>query len=402
MIAGVPRLNPMSDSALGRMLGVAGVVVVAIALWASRDRVPAWALVLAAAALAAWLAAELLPRQRAMAPFVVLLLGMAAAGSVALLPSQVLAGVPVVVALVALVARRELPIWLGLAVASAGLAVCAAMAVALRPPLGVMLGALAVYAVSVLIGVARRQSALARERERELAAGRLEAERERARSAALDERARIARELHDVLAHSLGGLVVQLDALDALAAAGRADALPARIRQARSLAVDGLAEARDAVAALRDPDAGPVPLAELAAEVERLVAAERGIGGRIDATLDGLDDPDAAVPPVVAEAFRRAVQEGLSNARKHAPGEPVRVELRGRAGEAGELVLVMSNPVSASVAASGTVAPRSLAASGAGRGLAGMRERFSALPGGEVSVQHDAVSFELRARAALR
>ena len=73
-----------------------------------------------------------------------------------------------------------------------------------------------------------------------------------AREAALVERGRIAREIHDVLGHSLSGIAVQLDMADALAANGRQDEAMAAIRKARALAVDSIGETRRAVHALRE------------------------------------------------------------------------------------------------------------------------------------------------------
>ena len=89
------------------------------------------------------------------------------------------------------------------------------------------------------------------------------AQDEHARAAALDERTRIARELHDVLAHSLGALGVQLEVAEALLAErasveGAVDAALERVRRSRRLAADGLVEARAAVTALRR-DALPLP-----------------------------------------------------------------------------------------------------------------------------------------------
>src|SRR5438067_2045253 len=76
------------------------------------------------------------------------------------------------------------------------------------------------------------------------------ANRGQARAAALDERARIAREIHDVLAHSLGALAVQLDVAEALLDDGAERAqVREHVSRARGLTVDGLAEARRAIAA---------------------------------------------------------------------------------------------------------------------------------------------------------
>src|SRR6185312_3428342 len=113
--------------------------------------------------------------------------------------------------------------------------------------------------VAILVGVSRRQARTGVARERAL----LE---ERARTAALAERSRIARDIHDVLAHSLGGLVLQLDAVDALLESGKTAEAAGRVKAARGLAADGLDEARRAVDALRDPDT-----ADLAGAIEQLV-----------------------------------------------------------------------------------------------------------------------------------
>src|SRR5262245_34163071 len=92
---------------------------------------------------------------------------------------------------------------------------------------------------------------LARTGRRERLAER-EAEERRAERSVLEERARIARDIHDVLAHSLGGLVLQLDALETVTAAdGASPAVLERVRGARRLAADGLVEAKRAVDALR-------------------------------------------------------------------------------------------------------------------------------------------------------
>lgn len=194
--------------------------------------------------------------------------------------------------------------------------------------------------------------------ERALLEEQLVSQRERATTAALAERARIARDLHDVLAHSLGALTLQLDAAAALAQARRWDELEARIDRARGLAADGLAESRRAVAALRE-----APQQHLLDGVRALLRAHQDSGGEVRATLpDGKgevgvvpegpagaapggtdeavpDGQDGAVPdgPTAAlgrlnstgtEALLRAVQEMLTNARRHAPGRPVTLEVR--------------------------------------------------------------------------
>jgi signal transduction histidine kinase len=105
-------------------------------------------------------------------------------------------------------------------------------------------------AAALLLGLNRRQYLARTEQAHQLLAESQRARHEQARAAALDERTRIAREIHDLLAHSLGALAVQLDVAEALVAAGNDPSqVQAHLRRARRLAVDGLSEARRAVAA---------------------------------------------------------------------------------------------------------------------------------------------------------
>lgn len=215
--------------------------------------------------------------------------------------------------------------------------------------------------VAFLGGESRRQYLLADIRNRELI-------EEQASTDVLAARAQLAHDIHDVLAHSLGGLVIQLDAVDALLETGDAHAAGAKVRDARALAAEGLSEARRAVAALStggtDSDAA-VPGRAVASDIAALVRGHETLGGvgRLVERGDRID-----VSSKLAAALRRAVQEGLTNARKHAPGEPVTVTLEWR-------------PQGVSLTISNPVGGPSHAVSG-GHGLLGMRERFDALPGG--------------------
>jgi signal transduction histidine kinase len=212
-----------------------------------------------------------------------------------------------------------------------------------------------------LMGWTRRQSRIAAEQNRLLLEQNRIIRTERDRAAALTERGRIARDMHDVLAHTLGGLVLQLDAADALLEAGEVDRAAERVKASHRLAVSGLADARRVVGALRAEGV------DLGAELQRLADDHRGSDGRvevrIDAELRGLDEQ-------IAVAVSRAVQEALTNARKHAPGQPVSIDLR--TGPEG-LAVVVSNPVGTRMGA--------LARSGSGAGLLGMIERIAALGG---------------------
>ncbi len=152
---------------------------------------------------------------------------------------------------------------------------------------------------------------------------------EEARSAALAERARIAREVHDVLAHSLAGLTIQLEAGRALLADGAdlARAL-AHVERAHHLGVEGLAETRRAVAALRD---GTPPLAELLGSLVDGHGLDTGLEVR------GRSRP---LSPDAALTVYRVAQEALTNVSRHAPGARVHVELEY---EEHETVLIVSD-----------------------------------------------------------
>jgi signal transduction histidine kinase len=143
---------------------------------------------------------------------------------------------------------------------------------------------------------------------------------EHARAAALAERTRIARDVHDVLAHSLSALAVQLQGarLMVLRDGAPADTV-AQIERAQRLAADGLAEARRAVTALRTE-----PL-DLAAGLRALVEDTPS------ATLE-IDGEPATLDESRRETILRTAQEALSNARRHAAGAPVSVRLSHRDG----------------------------------------------------------------------
>jgi signal transduction histidine kinase len=238
-----------------------------------------------------------------------------------------------------------------------------ALAVAAHAVAGHSAGALvadpAVMLLLVLVGLNRRQYEVqATQAEALLEQTRL-AQAEHARAAALDERTRIARELHDVLAHSLGALGVQLELAEALLTErSDVDGAVRSLRRSRRLAADGLAEARNAVAALRR-DVPPLADALAAAAAEH--AADHGVTVDFKAAGDARTLPSAVVVALVGIA-----REALTNAGKHAPGEDVRVRL---GYEPGVVRLDVRNALGG------------FTRTGEGFGLAGMRERL-ALAGG--------------------
>ena len=204
------------------------------------------------------------------------------------------------------------------------------------------------------------------------------AREEHALAAALAERANAAREIHDILAHSLGALILQLDALDAVLGTEQPDRARATqlLARARALAVGGLDEARQAVGTLRS-DAPPL--------IE-------GLRQLVDATPGGSLEITGAPTDLSAKgavALRRTAQEGLTNAAKHAPGSVAKVHLDFRPDE---VVLTVSDAGGARNAA-----PGSLAQIGGGYGIEGLRERAELL-GGTLTAGPDGVGWQVMLR----
>lgn len=234
-----------------------------------------------------------------------------------------------------------------------------------------------------------------------------EAERERTAERARDaERRRIAREMHDVLAHRLSLLAVHAGALEI-----RPDAPPGDITRAagviRESAAAALSELRQVIAVLREDASTAAPPQPELAQLPALVAESRAAGMTL---RDHLDLTGAGPLPAAAQrAAYRVVQEGLTNARKHAPGAAVEVTVTGSA-QAGLVAEIVSRrrPAGAqSPAVCGDVLPSpagvasppafGLAAPGPGTGLIGLAERLG-LVGGRLEYGPDAAGdFVLRA-----
>ncbi|WP_445151033.1 sensor histidine kinase [Baekduia sp. Peel2402] len=184
---------------------------------------------------------------------------------------------------------------------------------------------------------------------------------EAARSA---ERRRIAREMHDVLAHRISLLSVHAGALEF-----RPDAPPEAIAEAagvvRSSAHAALQELRDVIGMLREDDVAEAtgPPQPTLCDVPALVEESRAAGTRVE--LD-FAVPEGALPDALGRTAYRIVQEGLTNARKHAVGAAVSVRVALDA-DAGLEVRVASR---AAVAGDAVPPPP-----GAGTGLIGLRER---------------------------
>jgi signal transduction histidine kinase len=229
-----------------------------------------------------------------------------------------------------------------------------ALAFSVEDPLGVILGTL--LSVIPWFLVMRLVSELHDERE-ELKASRAA----HAESAALAERGRVARDMHDVLAHSLSALALQLEGTRLLARDRGADPeVIAAVERAHHLAGEGLAEARDAIAALRGEEL-PGP--------ERLQHLASAFAG--DAHVTVIGEPRELSSEARLAVYRTA-QEALTNVLRHSAAE--RVELRLEYLADGTRLVVDDHGPGAPVA----VGPPS---AGGGYGLTGMRERAELLRG---------------------
>jgi signal transduction histidine kinase len=202
---------------------------------------------------------------------------------------------------------------------------------------------------------------------------------EHARHARIAERQRIAREMHDVLAHRLSLLSVQAGALEVTPVAAGDGAVTETAAAIRSTTHQALQELRSIVRVLRDDDEpGTAPPQPVAADLPALVA-EASATTSIRTDWDGVEL--AAVPPDTGRTLYRIVQEGLTNARKHAPGSAVEVTVDG-APDRGLSVTVTSwlppgQPAPGHETSNGT---------GTGAGLIGLRER-AALAGGHIEAK---------------
>ena len=345
--AGDRRWQPAPGWLVNQLRVAAGLAGLGVACWVNlRMTHPGpgaeqfAALIVAGMAWVAWLAA---PHSRvAMAALAVL----GAAGGVA---STVTPGGLIFVGVVAAGAGARWELFRAAGIAAAGPFgfTCAALAVGMFP--GRLAPACAVCLIGLVSGAGRRQMA---ERVRQATLIALADERAEVatREAALAaERNQLGRELHDVLAHTLGALSVQLCALDALATTDATpDELRGQIERIHTLVDEGLDEAHQAVRALRGH---PQPIAD---ELARL-CDQHGAAFTVSGTPR----------PVSAEAhlaLYRVAQESLTNAARHAPGSPVTVEASFGSGAA---TLTVRNPV---------CDPPAETKNG-GYGLSGMRER---------------------------
>jgi signal transduction histidine kinase len=233
---------------------------------------------------------------------------------------------------------------------------------------GTELGIIAFY----LVARFGRSAAEAQEQTRRLLVE-LQASRDaEAEAAMLRERSRLARDMHDVLAHSLSGLMLQLEGARMLSTQPDANGqLPPALDRAHHLARAGLDEARRAIAALRDADLpGPDRLAQLTAELEQDTNVPTSL--EITGTARELDSETSLT-------IYRVAQEALTNIRKHAT--PSRVEVSLRYDADGTRLIVRDHTQTPSMA---ELPSRR---HDGGYGLTGMRERAELL-GGSLRAEH--------------
>jgi signal transduction histidine kinase len=243
----------------------------------------------------------------------------------------------------------------------------------------IAVGGLAAVLGGAIVGITRRQAVERTEQTAHMEVAMARADVERERAAMLAERNHMARELHDVLAHTLAALSVQLEAFSTVVDAepSTSPAVVEQLERTKRLVHEGLDEARGAVRALRD-DAGP-----LSTQLERLSLQHHAVFRR-----SGLE---RILPPPVTLSLFRVVQEALTNALKHSPGSTATVALEVAPDR---VTVVVENPMLA------TGAPSALAGSGGGYGLRGIAERVELL-GGSVETGPVAGNWCVRAVVAL-
>jgi signal transduction histidine kinase len=198
------------------------------------------------------------------------------------------------------------------------------------------------------------------------------------------ERTKIAREMHDVLAHRLSLLAAYAGALEF-----RPDAPPDELARAAGVIRDGahqaLEELREVIGVLRDDPAEPEsdrPQPTLS-DLPRLLDEARAAGTPV--RLDDRRADAGTVPDVLGRTVYRVVQEGLTNVRKHAPGQEATVLLGGRRGR--NLLVVVINRTGPDTADPGRMP-------GSGSGLVGLRERVQ-LAGGRLDAKSGHGRFRL-------
>ena len=288
-------------------------------------------------------------------------------------------------AAVAMQAGSDTDLLPALGVTAAGILAIEVSGLAFGAYWAALLGYPLLIASGLLLGRNRGAFRLQAEQLAALLAQRERLEAEQRRADVLDERTRIAREIHDVLAHSIGALGIQIQAArSVLTDYGDLDRAVELLTAAQRMAGEGLTETRRAVHALRSDT---LPLAEELAKA----ASTYGERYHVSVSLDTEGTP-RPVPAEATVALLRVAQEALVNAAKHGAGKPVTVRLDF---DAAWVRLTVRNEVDA-------VAPRAveLLTVNAGYGLTGMRERLRLL-GGTLEAGRDGTAWAVTAQVPL-
>jgi signal transduction histidine kinase len=265
-------------------------------------------------------------------------------------------------------AVARLPLALGVALGAAtAVALDAAEALSGSSSVAILAATL-LLALLGLVAYFIKQSRASQDHTELLLAQLEDAREEQTRAAAVAERGRIATELHDVLAHSLSGAAIQLQAARKLAEREQATP-PIRnaIDRAGELVKDGLANARQAVGALRGEELPGV------GQLESLVTAFRD-DTAADASLR-IEGNVRKLPVEASLALYRGAQEALTNVARYAPGATTTVLLRYATDQT---VLSIEDHIPP---AGGSPSADGLHGVGGGRGLAGMLERIERVGG---------------------
>ena len=345
VMIGILALISPPDSPAERAIQIAGFSVVGVALlaWLLVERLPrcrTWGLPIALGVMGA--AAGLVSGTSGNGQSLVVFGGVAASGAGAdtELPAAL-----------AVAAAGILPIWI------------------VGPLSGSTFGTLAGYPLLIVACLSFGRNRRSYRVQAEQAAALLEQHQrvraEQRRADVLDERTRIAREIHDVLAHSLGALGIQIQSAKAMLTDHRdVDRAVEALATAQRMAADGLTETRRAVHALR---VDTLPLGEELAGVADTHRQRYQVP-----VIFETSGTTRALPPDASLALLRAAQEALVNAAKHASGQQVAVRLD--YGDAGVRLSVVNhlNGGGASVRRPGSTG---------GYGLTGMRERLRLLNG---------------------
>jgi signal transduction histidine kinase len=268
----------------------------------------------------------------------------------------------------AMVAGSDTSLATAVVVTGAGILAIEISGLAFGSGYGTLLGLPSIVLAGLVIGRNRGAYRIQAEQAARLLAQREELQAEQRRADLFDERARIAREIHDVLAHSLGALGIQIQAARAvLADQGDADRADEILAAAQRMAAEGLVETRRAVHALR---ADTLPLDEELAQVSDTYAQRY----RVAATFDVGGSP-GPLPPDATVALLRVAQESLVNAAKHAAGQGVAVRLDY---SDADVRLTVRNDLPPGAGPDGETAVTTV---NGGYGLTGMRERLRLLNG---------------------